>query len=405
MGEDVERTSGEAAGPLKGLVVVEAGQLIAGPFCGQLMGDMGATVVKLEPPGTGDPMRAWGQGAPVWWEVIARNKKSVSLDLRRPEGQDIARRLIAGADVFIENFRPGVIEGWGLGPDALHALNPCLVIVRMSGYGQTGPYADRAGFGGIGEAMGGWRAIVGEPDRPPARMGVSIGDSLTASYGCMGALAALRERDRTGRGQVVDCALYESVLQVMESLIPEYVVTGQARRRSGAILPGIAPSNVYPCRDGEYLIGANGDGVFARLCQAMERPDLATDARYASHAARGAHQAELDALIAEWTRTLSVDQLEALMLEHGVPAGRVYGPGDMLEDPHFAAREAIVEIPDHPRWPGLKMQGAFPKFSRTPGGVRSMAPQRVGEHTDEILGARLGLSNEEIERLRTSGVV
>lgn len=395
----------DVAGPLQGLVVVEAGQLIAGPFCGQLMGDMGATVLKLEPPGSGDPMRAWGQGAPVWWEVIARNKTSVSLDLRKPEGQAIARRLIAGADVFIENFRPGVIEGWGLGPDALHALNPGLVIVRMSGYGQTGPYAARAGFGGIGEAMGGWRAIVGEPDRPPARMGVSIGDSLTATYGCMGALAALRERDRTGLGQVVDCALYESVLQVMESLIPEYVVTGQARRRSGAILPGVAPSNVYPCRDGEYLIGANGDGVFGRLCQAMGRPELANDTRYVSHSARGAHQAELDALIADWTRTLAVDELEALMLEHGVPAGRIYGPADMLADPHFAAREAIVEIPDHPRWPGLKMQGAFPRFSRTPAGVRAIAPQAVGEHTDEVLRGRLGLSDAEIGRLRAAGVV
>lgn len=394
-----------AAGPLKGLVVVEAGQLIAGPFCGQLMGDMGATVLKLEPPGAGDPMRAWGQGAPVWWEVIARNKKSVSLDLRKAEGQEIARRLIAGADVFIENFRPGVIEAWGLGPEALHALNPCLVVVRMSGYGQTGPYAGRAGFGGIGEAMGGWRAIVGEPDRPPARMGVSIGDSLAASYGCMGALAALRERDRTGKGQVVDCALYESVLQVMESLIPEYVVTGQARRRSGAILPGVAPSNVYPCRDGEYLIGANGDGVFARLCQAIGRPELATDARYASHTARGLHQQELDALIADWTRTLSVDDLEALMLEHGVPAGRIYGPADMLEDPHFAARDAIVEIPDHPRWPGLKMQGAFPKFSRTPGGVRDIAPQTVGEHTGEVLRGRLGLSGVEMARLKAARVI
>lgn len=392
-------------GPLQGLVVVEAGQLIAGPFCGQLMGDMGATVIKLEPPGSGDPMRAWGQGAPVWWEVIARNKTSVSLDLRKPEGQQVARRLISGADVFIENFRPGVVEGWGLGPDDLQALNSRLVIVRMSGYGQSGPYAERAGFGGIGEAMGGWRALVGEPDRPPARMGVSIGDSLTASYGCMGALAALRERDRTGLGQVVDCALYESVLQVMESLIPEYVVTGQERRRSGAILPGIAPSNVYPCRDGEYLIGANGDGVFARLCQAMGRPELAGDPRYASHAARGDHQGELDALIAIWTRTLKVDELEALMLEHGVPAGRIYGPADMLQDPHFAAREAIIEIPDHPRWPGLKMQGVFPKLSRTPGGLRSIAPQSVGEHTEEVLRARLGLTESEIAGLRALGAI
>jgi len=392
-------------GPLEGLVVVEAGQLIAGPFCGQLLGDMGATVIKLEPPGAGDPMRQWGQGAPVWWEVIARNKKSVSLNLRKPEGQEIARKLIAGADIFIENFRPGTVEGWGLGPDRLHALNPRLIMVRMSGYGQNGPYAQRAGFGGIGEAMGGWRAIVGEPDRPPSRMGVSIGDTLAATYGCMGALAALRARDLVGKGQVVDSALYEAVLQAMESLIPEYVVTGQARKRSGAILPGIAPSNVYPCRDGEYLIGANGDRVFRRLCEAMGRPALADDPRYATHAARGERQTELDELIADWTRTLTVDELEALMLEHGVPAGRIYGPADMLQDPHFAAREAIVSFPDHPRWPGLKMQGAFPKFSQTPGGARSHAPQTVGEHNAEILGGRLGLDAAALEKLSAAGVI
>lgn len=395
----------QPTGPLAGLVVVEAGQLIAGPFCGQLMADMGATVIKLEPPGKGDPMREWGNGAPVWWEVIARNKKSVSLNLREPEGQDIARKLIAGADVFIENFRPGTLEGWGLGPERLHQDNPGLIVVRMSGYGQTGPYAQRAGFGGIGEAMGGWRAIVGEPDRPPARMGVSIGDTLTASYGCMGALAALRARDATGRGQVVDCALYESVLQVMEALIPEYVATGQARKRSGAILPGIAPSNVYPCKDGEYLIGANGEGVFRRLCEAMGRAELADDARYATHGARGANQTELDDLISDWTRTLSVDELEALMLEHGVPAGRIYSPADMLSDPHFAARQALVELPDHPRWPGLKMQAPFPKFSDTPSSVRSIAPQTVGEHNAEILGERLGLDAAELQRLRDARLI
>lgn len=392
-------------GPLEGLIIVEAGQLIAGPFCGQLLGDMGATVIKLEPPGVGDPMRAWGQGAPVWWEVIARNKKSVSLDLRKPEGQDLARRLIDGADVLIENFRPRTLEGWGLGPARLHETNPGLVVVRMSGYGQTGPYSDRAGFGGIGEAMGGWRNIVGEPDRPPSRMGVSIGDSLAATYGCIGALAALRHRDATGQGQVVDSALYEAVLQVMESLVPEFVATGHARERSGAILPGIAPSNVYPCADGEYLIGANGEGVFRRLCEAMDRPELANDPRYADHASRGAHQTELDDLIADWTRTLTVEALEGLMLRHGVPAGRIYKPADMLTDPHFAAREAIIEVADHPRWPGLKMQNVFPRLSSTPGSVRSLAPQTVGEHNNEILGSRLGLDEETLTRLKAAGVI
>ena len=394
-----------SAGPLEGLVVVEAGQVIAGPFCGQLLGDMGATIIKIEPPKAGDPMRAWGRGAPVWWEVIARNKKSVSIDLRKPEGQELARKLIDGADVFIENFRPGTIEGWSLAPATLHETNPGLVVVRMSGYGQTGPYSDRAGFGGIGEAMGGWRNIVGEPDRPPSRMGVSIGDALAATYGCIGALAALRHRDATGKGQVVDSALYEAVLQVMESLVPEYVATGESRERSGAILPGIAPSNVYPCSDGEYLIGANGEGVFKRLCDAMGRPDLVENPRYIDHASRGANQTELDELIADWTRTLTVEELEALMLKHGVPAGRIYKPADMLSDPHFAAREAIIELPDHPRWPGLKMQNVFPKLSETPGSVRSIAPQTVGENTDEILTARLGLDSETLARLKAAGVI
>jgi formyl-CoA transferase len=392
-------------GPLKGLVVVETGQLIAGPFCGQLLGDMGATVIKIEPPKVGDPMRAWGQGAPVWWEVIARNKKSVSIDLRKPEGQDLARRLIDGADVLIENFRPGTLEGWGLGPERLHQSNPGLVVVRMSGYGQTGPYSDRAGFGGIGEAMGGWRNIVGEPDRPPSRMGVSIGDALAATYGCLGALAALRHRDATGQGQVVDSALYEAVLQVMESLVPEYTATGVSRTRSGAILPGIAPSNVYPCSDGEYLIGANGEGVFRRLCEAMGRPELIDDPRYDSHTARGTNQAELDDLIADWTRTLTVEELEALMLKHGVPAGRIYKPADMLADPHFAAREALIRFEDHPRFPGLAMQNVFPKLSATPGAVRSIAPQTVGEHNVEVLGGRLGMDTDEIARLQTAGVI
>jgi formyl-CoA transferase len=379
-------------GPLKGLIVVETGQLIAGPFCGQLLGDMGATVIKIEPPRVGDPMRAWGQGAPV-------------IDLRRPEGQDLARRLIDGADILIENFRPGTLEGWGLGPDRLHQSNPGLIVVRMSGYGQTGPYSDRAGFGGIGEAMGGWRNIVGEPDRPPSRVGVSIGDALAATYGCLGALAALRHRDATGQGQVVDSALYEAVLQVMESLVPEYVATGVSRQRSGAILPGIAPSNVYPCSDGEYLIGANGEGVFRRLCEAMGRPELIEDPRYDSHTARGANQTELDDLIADWTRTLTVEELEALMLKHGVPAGRIYKPADMLADPHFAAREALIQFKDHPRFPGLAMQNVFPKLSATPGGVRSIAPQSVGEHNIAVLSGRLGMDTDEITRLQTAGVI
>ncbi len=395
----------ENTGPLKGLKVVEMGQLIAGPFCGQLLGDMGADVVKIEPPGKGDPMRDWGRGDyPLWWEVVARNKRSVSANLRVVEGQALARQLIAGADVLIENFRPGTLEGWGLAPQTLHADNPGLIIVRVSGYGQTGPYAKRAGFGGIGEAMGGWRYIVGDADRAPSRMGVSIGDALAATYGCLGALAALRHRDATGEGQVVDSSLYESVLQVMESLIPDYQHMGYIRERSGSALPGIAPSNVYPCRDGEYLIGANQDTVFGRLCIAMGRPELATDPRYVNHIQRGKHQVELDQLISQWTRTLTVDELEALMIEAQVPSGKIYRAPDMLEDPQFAARESIVELP-HPRWGTVKMQNVFPKLSATPGRVRTPAPTEVGQHNAEIYGTQLGLDAEALADLKVRGVV
>lgn len=371
-------------GALHGIRVIEFGQLIAGPFCGQLLGDMGADVIKVEPPGAGDPMRQWGNGEhKVWWEVIGRNKRSVTANLRMREGQDLARKLIANADIMIENFKPGTMEKWGLAPAALHSINPRLIIVRISGYGQTGPYSARAGFGGIGEAMGGWRAIVGEPDRPPSRMGVSIGDTLAATYGCMGALAALHARERTGRGQVIDAALYESVLQVMESLVIEYDVMGIIRQRAGSILPGIAPSNVYPCSDGEYMIGANGDAIFARLAEAMGDPNLAKNERYATHVARGRHQAELDETISGWTQTLSVDELEHLMVEHSVPAGRIYRAPDMLEDPHFAEREAIVSV-DHPIHGQVRMQGPFPKLSENPSSVRRPAPLKPGAHNHEV---------------------
>ncbi|WP_425229932.1 CaiB/BaiF CoA transferase family protein [Sphingomonas sp.] len=393
------------SGALSDIRVVELGQLIAGPFCGQLLGDMGADVIKVEPPGAGDPMRDWGHGeAKLWWEVVARNKRSVSANLRVPEGQEVVRRLVEHADILIENFKPGTMENWGLGPDTLHALNPRLIIVRVSGYGQTGPYAGRAGFGGIGEAMGGWRAIVGDPDRPPSRMGVSIGDSLAATYGCMGALAALHARKRTGRGQVVDSALYEAVLQVMESMVPEYVVSGHIRRRSGSVLEGVAPSNVYPCSDGEYLIGANQDAVFGRLARAMGQPELAADPRYATHVARGEHQAELDTRIADWTRTLTIAALEALMIEYSVPAGRIYGARDMLADPQFAAREALVEV-ESPRWGRFAMQNAFPKLTETPSAVRRPAPGAVGEHNDEVYRELLGMSPGEIGRLRAAGAI
>ena len=394
------------SGALAGLRVIEMGSLIAGPFCGQLMGDMGAEIIKLEPPGEGDPMRQWGQGPkPAWWQVIARNKKSVSLDLRQARGQAIARQLIAKADILIENFRPGTLEKWGLAPEGLHEANPGLIIVRVSGYGQNGPYADRAGFGGVGEAMGGWRYLVGEPDRPPSRMGVSIGDTLAASYGCMGALAALHHRDKTGKGQVVDSALYEAVLQVTESLLADYGTGGFMRGRSGSILPRIAPSNIYPCKDGDIVIGANQDKVFIRLCEAMGRPELAEDPRYRTHHARGDRQAELDGIISEWTHRYSLAEVDALMAQHGVPAGPMYRPDQILSDPHFRAREAVV-WQDHPTLGRIPMQNAFPKLSKTPSNaLRSPAPLNIGQHNRDVLAGLLGLSEGEIAALEVSGVI
>lgn len=392
-------------GALKGIRVIEMGQLLAGPFCGQLLGDMGAEVIKIEPPGAGDPMRLWGQGEEkVQWEVIARNKKSVSLNLRIPEGQALARKLIATADVLVENFKPGTLEKWALGPDVLHQDNPGLIVARMSGYGQTGPYSTRAGFGGIGEAMGGWRYIVGEPDRAPSRMGISIGDTLTATYGCMGVLAALHSRTQSGKGQIVDAALYESVLQVMEGLVPEYDHSGVIRERSGSILPGIAPSNAYICSDGEYMIGANKDEIFTRLARVMGQPELADDPKYATHIARGKNQIELDELINRWTATLTVDEVDRLMIENSIPAGRVYRAPEMLADPHFAAREAIVDV-ETERYGRVKMQNAFPKLSVTPSGVRSPAPSTVGQHNREVYCDLLGLAQEELANMVAEGVI
>ena len=396
---------GGNSGALSDIRVVELGQLLAGPFCGQLLGDMGADVIKVEPPGAGDPMRLWGEGKDkVNWEVIARNKKSVSANLRIAEGQDLVRKLVAHADVVIENFKPGTLEKWGLGPDALHAINPRLIIARMSGYGQTGPYSDRAGYGGIGEAMGGWRYIVGEPDRPPSRMGISIGDSLTATYGCMGVLAALHVRERTGKGQVVDTALYEAVLQVMESVIPEYDRMGIIRERSGSFLKGIAPSNVYMCSDGEFMIGGNGDAIFARLAQAMGRPELAKDPRYATHIARGENQIELDALINRWTGQHTIAEVEALMIQYSVPAGKVYRAPEMFADPHFQAREAIVEV-ETERFGKLKMQNVVPRLSETPSAIRTPAPSKVGQHNGDVYGGLLGLTPKEIEELMAAGAI
>jgi formyl-CoA transferase len=395
-------------GPLAGLRVIEMGSLIAGPFCGQVLGDFGAEVIKLEDPGTGDPMRQWGrskpQGLSPWWPVIGRNKKSVTVDLRTEEGRALARSLIAKADVVVENFRPGTLEKWGMGYEALSADNPGLVMARVSGFGQTGPYSHRAGYALVGEAMGGLRHITGEPDRNPARAGISIGDSLSGLNAALGVMMALHARQTTGRGQVIDAAIYESVLTVMENLVTEYDLTGYVRERSGAVLPGIAPSNVYPTRSGELiLIGANQDTLFRRLCDLMGRPDLADDVRYRDHAARGAHQAELDARIAAWTADYPIEELLPRLEEAGIATGRIYRAPDMLTDPQYIARESIVTVP-HPVFGQVKMQNAFPRLSETPGGVRWTAPT-LGEHTDEVLRAVAGASDETIAGLRARKVI
>ena len=396
------------AGPLHDVRVIEMGQLLAGPFCGQLLADFGAEVIKIEPPGTGDPMRDWGRekanGKSLWFPVVARNKKSVTLNLRTEEGQALARRLISQADILVENFRPGTMERWGLGYEALAALNPKLIMVRVSGYGQTGPYAARAGFGAVGEAMGGLRYVVGNADAPPSRVGISIGDSLAALYAALGALMALHARAASGTGQVVDSAIYEAVLAMMESLITEYQQVGHVRERSGAVLPNVAPSNVYPTRDGSMLlIAANQDTVFRRLCLAMQRPELASDPRYATHTARGQNQAELDALIAAWTAGWDAAALERLMEDHAVPAGRIYRAPEMLADPHMQAREAIVTI-HQPGLGDLAMQNVTPRLSATPGRVRAPSPE-LGAHTDALLGERLGLAQARLTDLRERGVI
>ena len=397
----------QRAGPLAGLRVIELGTLLAGPFCGQLLGDFGAEVIKVEPPGQGDPMRVWGRekahGKSLWWPVVARNKKAITLDLRQQEGQQLLESLVAKADFLVENFRPGTLEKWGLGWSRLSAVNPRLIMVRVSGFGQTGPYARQAGFGAIGEAMGGLRYVVGDPSTPPSRMGISIGDSLAATYACLGALTALHHRHQTGRGQVVDSAIYEAVLNMMESLVTEYDKAGFIRERTGAILPNVAPSNVYKTRDGMVLIAANQDTVFARLAQAMGQPGLATDPRYASHGARGANQQDLDAMVEGWTCSRTTREVLAAMEDHGVPAGLIYRAPEMLEDPHFQARDAIVTVP-HPDFGELRMQNVAPKLSETPGSIRSPSPQ-LGQHNDEVYLDLLQLTRERYDGLKSRKVI
>lgn len=390
-------------GALSGLRVIEAGQLIAGPFCGQLMADHGAEVIKIEPPGEGDAMRQWGRQKPVWFPVIGRNKKCITLNLRDPRGQALARRLTDGADFLLENFRPGTLERWSLGYEELAATNPGLIMIRVSGFGQTGPYAARAGYGVIGEAMGGMRHLAGDPSAPPSRVGLSIGDSLAATFGCLGGLMALEHRHRTGRGQVVDAAIYEAVLAMLESTVPEYTEAGFVRERTGSILPKVSPSNVYPTRDAGILIAANQDSVWRRLAQAMERADLADDARFATHHARGEHQAELDGIISAWSQAWDSTALLGLLERSGVPAGKIYTAADMLGDPQFVARQALVHVP-HKEFANLVQQNCFPRLSETPGEVRWPGPE-LGEHNEEIYGGLLGLGALERSDLRAAGII
>jgi formyl-CoA transferase len=390
------------------LRVLEMGQLLAGPFCGQLLADFGAEVIKIEAPGIGDPMRQWGREKPhgksLWWPVVARNKKSLTLNLREKDGQDIVRKLIETTDILIENFRPGTMERWNLGYEELSKINPRLVMVRVTGFGQTGPYSKRAGYGAIGEAMGGLRYVVGDPSSQPSRMGISIGDELAAVHACMGAMFAIHARERTGKGQVVDSAIYEAVLNMMESLVTEYDVAGYVRERTGAILPNVSPSNVFDTSDDKLLlIAANQDTVFKRLAEAMGRPELAEDERYATHSARGKYQKELDGLINEWTRTVPLDQLEERMNDFGVPCGLIYKAEDMLEDEHFKEREAIVDV-EHPDFGLIKMQNVAPRLSDTPGAVRHVGPT-LGEDNDYVLSELLNIDDDEKARLKDTGII
>ena len=391
---------------LHGLRVVEMGQLIAGPFAAKTLADFGAEVIKIEPPEGGDPLRGWRllqDGTSVWWQVQARNKRSIALDLRAPEGQDLARKLIAEADVLIENFRPGTLEGWGLGPEALHARNPGLVMLRISGYGQTGPYRDLPGFGAIGEAMGGLRHLTGEPGRVPVRCGISIGDTLAALHGTIGVLMALYHRKvHGGPGQVIDVALHEAVFNVMESLIPEYSAFGAVRGPAGSALPGIAPSNAYRCRDGVVLVAGNGDSIFKRLMTAIGRDDLGQAPDLADNAGRVARVAEIDGAIEAWTLQRMVDEALAVLGAARVPAGKVYTAKDICEDPHYRARDMILRQPTRDGHE-VDVPGIVPKLSATPGGLRTPAPQ-LGGDTDAVL-REVGLSEAQIEALRDRGVI
>ena len=388
------------------LRVIELGQLIAGPFAAKTLADFGADVIKIEPPNTGDPLRKWRllkDGTSVWWQIQSRNKRSIALDLKQVEAQDIVRQLVKDADVLIENFRPGAMEAWSLGPDELLAINPKLIMLRISGYGQTGPYRDKPGFGVVAEAMSGLRHLTAEPGRVPVRVGVSIGDTLASLHGVIGILLALHERHTSGKGQVIDVALYEAVFNCMESLLPEFSAFGAVREAAGSALPGIAPSNAYKCQDGGYvLIAGNGDSIFKRLMQTMRRDDLGSDAGLTDNAGRVQRVEEIDAAIGAWTATLSVAQVLELLDAASVPAGRIYNVADIAADPHYQARDMILQtvMADGST---LALPGIVPKLSRTPGSHRRNAPE-IGQDTDAVLHD-MGLTEAQIQALKDKGIV
>jgi formyl-CoA transferase len=397
--------------PLEGLRVLELGTLIAGPFATRVMAEFGAEVIKVEPPGAGDPLRTWRYvdprtGTSLWWPLQSRNKKLVTLNLKHPDGLRVARQLAGVCDVVVENFRPGILERLGLGWEVLHELNPRLVLVRVSGYGQSGPYRDRPGFGSVGEAMGGIRYITGEPDRPPVRTGISLGDSLAALYAVIGALMAVRARDVLGggQGQVVDVALYEAVFSLMESTLPEFDVARVVRERSGSALPGIAPTNTYRTADQSYIvIGGNSDPIFRRLMRVIGRPELASDARFRTNADRAAHADELDALIQEWTCRHPVDEILRTLEEAEVPVGLIYSITDIVRDPQYQARGMLLEEQLEGVGP-VKMPGLVPKLSATPGHVEWYG-NGLGSHNQEVYAGLLGLDADELAGLSRDGVI
>ncbi|NQV57996.1 MAG: CoA transferase [Rhodospirillales bacterium] len=398
-------------GPLAGVRVIELGQLLAGPFTTTRLADFGAEVIKVETPGAGDPMREWGhhryQDKCLWWPILARNKKSVTANLKEAEGQDLVRNLVRGADVLVENFRPGTMEKWGLGPDDLHKINPGLVIARVSGFGQTGPYSDRPGFASVGEAMGGLRYINGFPNQPPPRTGISLGDMLTGMFAAQGVLMAIYWRDALGggKGQVVDASILESCFSFMEGSIAEYDKLGVIREPSGTGLANVSPSNIFPTKDDKWLIiAANIDGMFRRLCEAMGRPELAEDPRYVDHKARGNNAAELDGLIGEWTKTMDIKDLDELLDKHGVVTGPIYTIADIAADPHFKDRDMVRRVSDD-FFGDMAVPGFAPVLSETASDIAWLGPPEIGSHNKEIYGGLLGLDDAELKRLKDAGII